>query len=129
MHLKFCHNIYTFSKQALVFTCLQYKTFENTVEKGEIARNKQFLLFPTVFSVRLGELSVIFSKFEIVACKLLQFERVENVSFGKGLKVFQSMDRYSVIGLKISLTEKIISKSGQNIKKTSLDLACFRTLY
>ena len=33
-----------FFKQALVFTCLQYKSFENTVEKGEIARYKQFLL-------------------------------------------------------------------------------------
>ena len=28
---------------------LQYKSFENTVEKGEIARNKQFLLFPQCF--------------------------------------------------------------------------------
>ena len=38
-----------FPEQALVFTCLQHKSFENTVEKGEIACNKQFLLFP-VFS-------------------------------------------------------------------------------
>ena len=36
--------------QALVFTCLQCKPFENTGGKGEIARNKQFLLFPPVFS-------------------------------------------------------------------------------
>ena len=28
---------------------LQYKIFENTVGKGEIARNEQFLLFPPVF--------------------------------------------------------------------------------
>ena len=34
-----------FPKQALVFTCLQYKSFENTAGKGEIAHNKQFLLF------------------------------------------------------------------------------------
>ena len=34
----------TLSKQALVFTCLQYKSFENTIWKGEIARNEQFLL-------------------------------------------------------------------------------------
>ena len=45
-----------------VFTCLQYKSFENTVGKGEIAHN--------------GELSAIFIKFEIVVCKLFQFERV-----------------------------------------------------
>ena len=29
-----------FPKQALVFTCLQYKSLENTVGKGEIARNE-----------------------------------------------------------------------------------------
>ena len=29
--------------------CLQYKSFENTVGKGEIARNEQFLLFPQFF--------------------------------------------------------------------------------
>ena len=36
----------TFPKQALVFTCLLYKSFENTVGKGELARDEQFLLFP-----------------------------------------------------------------------------------
>ena len=35
-----------FPKQTLVFTCLQFKTFENNVGKREIAHNKQFLLFP-----------------------------------------------------------------------------------
>ena len=38
--------IKSFPKQALVFTCLQYKSFENTVGKGEIARYEQFLLYP-----------------------------------------------------------------------------------
>ena len=38
-----------FPKQALVFTCLQYKSFENTVGKGEIARYEQLLLFPQCF--------------------------------------------------------------------------------
>ena len=38
-----------FNKQALVFTCVQYKSFENTVEKIEIARIEQFLLFPQCF--------------------------------------------------------------------------------
>ena len=44
--------IYTclpFPKQALLFTCLQYKSCENTVGKGEIARNEQFLLYPQRF--------------------------------------------------------------------------------
>ena len=38
-----------FPKQALDFTYLQYKSFENTVGKGEIARNEQFLLSPQCF--------------------------------------------------------------------------------
>ena len=38
-----------FPKQVLVFSCLQYKSFENTVGKGEIAHNNQFLLFPQCF--------------------------------------------------------------------------------
>ena len=36
-------------KQALVLPRLQHKSFENTVGKGEIARNEQFLLFPRCF--------------------------------------------------------------------------------
>ena len=37
------------SIKTLVFMYLHYKSFENTVGKGEIARNKQFLLFPQCF--------------------------------------------------------------------------------
>ena len=33
----------------LVFMCLQNRTFENTVGKGEIARSEQFPLFPQYF--------------------------------------------------------------------------------
>ena len=40
---------YAFPKQALVFTCLLYKPIENTMGKGEISRNEQFLLFPQCF--------------------------------------------------------------------------------
>ena len=42
----------TLSQKSPTFTCLRYKSFENTVGKGEIARNEQFLLFP-VFSACL----------------------------------------------------------------------------
>ena len=40
-------------KQPLVFTCLQDKSFEITVGKGEIAHNEQFLL-SMVLSTHLG---------------------------------------------------------------------------
>ena len=33
----------------MVFMCLQYKSFEKTVGKGEIACNKQYLHFPQCF--------------------------------------------------------------------------------
>ena len=49
-----------FPKQALVFTCLQYKSFEITVGKGEIARNP------------FGDLSAFFIKLKIVVCKLFR---------------------------------------------------------
>ena len=51
---------------------LQYKSFENTVGKGEIARNKQFILFCSVFYLS-RDLFAMFIKFEIVVCKLFQF--------------------------------------------------------
>ena len=60
----------TFPKQALVFTCLQSKSFENTVGKGEIARDEQFLLSLGVFYL-FGEDSAIFIEFEIVVMQTL----------------------------------------------------------
>ena len=46
----FVSNSLPFPKPALDFTCLPHKSFENTVDKGEIARDEQFLLFPQCFS-------------------------------------------------------------------------------
>ena len=42
-----------FPRQTHVFTRLQCKSLENTGGKGEIACNKQFLLFPKAFSTHL----------------------------------------------------------------------------
>ena len=64
-------------------TCLPYKLFENTVGKGEIAGNEQFLLFPSVFYL-FGKLYANFIKLQIVICKLFLFGRVQNLLFGKG---------------------------------------------
>ena len=36
-------------RQALVFMCLQHKSLENTMGKGEIASDEQFFLFPNCF--------------------------------------------------------------------------------
>ena len=64
-----CINLSLSQKQALVFTCLQYKSFENTAGKGEIARNEQFLLFPQCF-VSGWIIFCHFHQFKIVVCKL-----------------------------------------------------------
>ena len=63
-----------FPKQALVFTCLQNKSFENTVGKGEIARNEQFLLFPQCFLLRFGELSAISLNLKLLSAKSFGME-------------------------------------------------------
>ena len=42
-------HIQPFPKQALVFTCLQHKSFKNTVGNGEIAHDEQFLSVPHCF--------------------------------------------------------------------------------
>ena len=56
-------------------TPLGNKPFENTVGKGDIALDEQFLLFPQYFLPDWITFS-IFIKFEIVVCKLFQFGRV-----------------------------------------------------
>ena len=69
----------------MVFTCLQYKSFENTAGKGEIARNKQFLLFPQCFLPILEKFLLLLSTSKLLSEKLFQFRRVENLLLWKGL--------------------------------------------
>ena len=81
----------TIPKQALVFMCLQYKSFENIVGKGEIAHIQQFLLFTWCFLPAWRNFT-IFIKFKIVVCKLVQFGSVLKVLFGErvnGDKIFR----------------------------------------
>ena len=49
-------------------------SFENTLGKGEITRNEQFLLFPQCF-YPFREHSAIFIKFKIVVYNFFQFGR------------------------------------------------------
>ena len=58
-----------------IFTYLQYKPSENTVEKGEIAYKSNFSFSHSVF-YPFGKLSAIFINFETVVCKLFRFGRV-----------------------------------------------------
>ena len=49
-------NILPFPKQALVFNCLQYKSFDNTLGKREIARNKVVLVLQEVICCNLNKI-------------------------------------------------------------------------
>ena len=67
----------------VLFTCVQHKSFKNTVGKGEIARDEQFLHFQQVFffffptrNLSIWRTSAIFTKVETKVCKLVQFGRV-----------------------------------------------------
>ena len=46
-----------FPDKHFFFMCLQYKSFENIVVKGEIACKKQFFPFPPVFCIPSEDLS------------------------------------------------------------------------
>ena len=74
MRLKSLKNVITILtiSQASLFlrVCKSSSLFENTVGKGEIARNEQFLLFPQCFLSFCGDLTAIFIKFNTVVCKL-----------------------------------------------------------
>ena len=61
------------------------------LEKEKLLVKSNFS-FSHSISYPSGELSVISIKFEIVVCKLVQFERVQNSSFGRWLMVQKVRD-------------------------------------
>ena len=76
-----------FPNKPWFFTCLQYKSFENSVGKGDIAHDEQCLLFPQCFLPFWRTFCHFHQLKKIVVCKLLQAGGVKNLSFGKGLRV------------------------------------------
>ena len=72
-----------FPKQALVFMCLQYKSFENTVSEGEIACDEQFLLFP-VFSNHWDNFLPFPLNFKFLSANSFSLEMFKICCFGKG---------------------------------------------
>ena len=96
---------FLFPKQALVITCLQYKSFENTAGKGKIARNEQFFLFPQCF---LPIWKTFFYFHQIRNCRL------QTLSFWKSLKfvvwervkmsIYRGKSRYCVVNISSQYT-------------------------
>ena len=64
-----------FLKQALIFMCLQYKSFENTVFKGENAHKEQFLLFPTVVSTGFKKILLFSSNLKLSSANSFSLEK------------------------------------------------------
>ena len=75
---------YPFPKQALVFMYLQDKSIENTVGKGEIARNKQFLLFPQCFLAILENFPSFSSNLKLSSANSFNMEESKICCLGKG---------------------------------------------
>ena len=63
----------------------QKKAIENIVGKGEIARNKQFLLFPQCFLFKQIILSTFVHIFDIISLFTAEFEQPKIGVSGKGL--------------------------------------------
>ena len=73
-----------FPKQALVFTCLLYKSFENNVGKREIARNEQFPVFPKCFLTRLENVLPFRSKWKLSSANSFSLEKSKICRLGTG---------------------------------------------
>ena len=71
-------------KQVLVFMCQQFKSFENTVGKGEIARNQQFLLFLHYFLTFLEKSVSFSSNLKLLSAKSFSLEEPKICDLGKG---------------------------------------------
>ena len=75
---------YPFLKQALVFTCLKYNSFETLWEKEKLLISSNFSSSHSVF-YPLEQLSAIFLESKIFVCLLFHFGTVQNLLFRKGL--------------------------------------------
>ena len=64
----------------------QQKAFENIVGKEEIARNKQFLLFPQCFLLNQKIVSQFVNIFDFVSLFAAELEEPKIGISGKGLK-------------------------------------------
>ena len=74
---------YPFPKQSLVFTCLQHRSFENTVGKGETACNEHSP-FPAVFSTHLESFLPFLSNLKLLSANSFSLEESKICCLGKG---------------------------------------------
>ena len=80
-----------FPNQAQVSACRLYKSFENTVGKGEIARNEQFLLFPRCFQKFWLNFLPISSNLILSSANSFSLEESSIYRLGKGYTLYHSI--------------------------------------
>ena len=86
-----------FSKQFLVFMCLQYKSFKNTVGKGEIAHYEQFLLFPQAFSICLENFLPFSSNLKLSPANSLIWKSLKFVVWERAMPVYYIIIYFDIV--------------------------------
>ena len=74
----------TLSQTSPGFYVSEIQVFENTVGKGEIARNEQFLLFPQCFLILWRTYCHFSSSVKLSSAKPLNLEESKTCRLGKG---------------------------------------------
>ena len=70
----FGYRVNPFTNKPLFLWCLQYKSFENIVGKGEVVLHKQFLLFPQCFATLLENYLPFSSNFKLSSANSFRLE-------------------------------------------------------
>ena len=74
----------------------QQTALENIVEKGEIARNQHFLLFPQCFLLNQIIVSPFVHIFDIISLFATEFEEPKNGISGNGLRKVKAVRKWLV---------------------------------
>ena len=79
-----CRTLNPFLNKHCFFKCLQCKSFENIVGKGEIARNEQFLLFSQCFLPFFMNFPPFLSNSKLLSATSFSLEESKICCLGKG---------------------------------------------
>ena len=75
--------------------------FENTVGKGEIARNEQFLLFPQCFLLNQIIVSPFVHIFDMISLFIAELEKPKIDKSGKKLSLSQTSPGFYVSAIQV----------------------------
>ena len=78
----------TLSRTSPGFNVSAVQVFKNTVGKGEIAQNEQFLLSPIMFSTDFENVLPFSLNLKLLSANFFSFEESKICRLGKGLTIF-----------------------------------------